>query len=166
MDITVAQRPWPQNARARPVRIRIPASKYRISGELMIEGSAIARRFGSHYKKTARAFSDLVGGLRLSTPEDIIRALGDLLDGPFIDDPAAEDVLADVQVVVAQDVDDRGDADRVADHGNRPQGELRDDVLPHLLVRDAGEGRLDVGRLLEGHHEAVRKLTSHLVRDP
>src|SRR3989442_13814539 len=159
MDITVAHRPWPQNARARPVRMRTPARRYRISGEVMIPGSAaIACRFGSHYKKTARAFSDLVvEGPRLSTPKDVVRALGDLLDGAFIEDPAAEDVLADVQIVVAQDVDDRGDADRVADDGNRPQGELRDDVLPHLLVRDAGEGRLDVGRLLEGHHETVRE---------
>src|SRR6266571_2981503 len=165
MDITVAHRPWPQNARASPVRMRIPARRYRISGELMIEGSAIACRFGSLYKKTARAFSDLVGGLRLSAPEDIVRVLGDLLDGTFIEDAGAEDVLADVQVVVTENVDDRGDADRVADDGNRPQGELRDDILPHLLVRDSGEGRLDVRRLLEGHHEAVRELTAHLVRD-
>src|SRR3989441_4136594 len=165
MDITVAHRPWPQNPRARPVRMRTPARRYRISGELMIEGSAIACRFGSHYKKTARAFSDLIGGLRLSTPKDVVRALGDFPDGAFIEDPAAEDVLADVQVVVAQDVDDRGDADRVADDGDRPQGELRDDVLPHLLVRDAGEGRLDVRRLLERHHEAVRELTAYLVGD-
>src|SRR6266571_44720 len=136
MDITVAHRPWPHNARASPVRMRIPARRYRISGELMIEGSAIACRFGSLYKKTARAFSDLVGGLRLSAPEDIVRVLGDLLDGTFIEDA-----------------------------GNRPQGELRDDILPHLLVRDSGEGRLDVRRLLEGHHEAVRELTAHLVRD-
>src|SRR5256712_12944115 len=165
MDITVAHRPWPQNARARPVRMRIPARRYRISGELMIEGSATACRFGSDYKKTGRAFFDFVGGLRLSAPEHVVRALGDFPDGAFIEDPAAEDVLADVQVVVAQDVDDRGDADRVADDGDRPQGELRDDVLPHLLVRDAGEGRLDVRRLLERHHEAIRQLAPDLVRD-
>src|SRR3989454_5145457 len=166
MDITVAHRPWPQNARARPVRMRTPARRYRISGEVMIPGSAaIACRFGSHYKKTARAFSVLATGLRLAAPEHIVRALGDLPDGPFIDDPDAEDVFPDVQIVVAQDVDHRRDADRVADHRDGPQGELRDDVLPHLLVRHTREGRLDIRGLFEGHHEAVRQLAPDLVRD-
>src|SRR6266568_5029637 len=40
-----------------------------------------------------------------------------------------------------------------------------DDVLPHVLVRDAGKGRLDVGRLLERHDEPVRELAAHFVRD-
>src|SRR3989454_1346361 len=166
MDITVAHRPWPQNARARPVRMRTPARRSRISGEVMIPGSAaIACRFGSHYKKTARALSGLVTGRALSAAEHIVRTLGDFPDIAFVDNASAEDVFSYVQVVVAEDVDHRRDADRVADHRDGPQGELRDDVLPHLLVRDAGEGRLDVGRLLEGHHEAVRELTAHLVGD-
>src|SRR2546426_1351694 len=166
MDITVAHRPWPQNARARPVRMRTPARRSRISGEVMIPGSAaIACRFGSHYKKTARALSGLVTGRALSAAEHIVRTLGDFPDIAFVDNASAEDVFSYVQVVVAEDVDHRRDADRVADHRDGPQGELRDDVLPHLLVRDAGEGRLDVGRFLEGHHEAVRQLAPDLVGD-
>src|SRR5881628_731698 len=165
-DITVAQRPWPQNASARPVRIRIAASRYRISGEVMIPGSAaIARRFGSDYKKTARAFSVLVAVPRLPAAEHVVGTFGDFPDRAFIDYPGAEDVLPHVQVVVAEDVDHRRDADRVADHRDGPQGELRNDVLPHLLVRDAGQGRLDVGGLFEGHHEAVRQLAPDLVGD-
>src|SRR3989449_6894154 len=116
MDITVAHRPWPQNARARPVRMRTTARRYRISGEVMIPGSAaIACRFGSHYKKTARAFSGLVTGRALSATEHIVRTLGDLPHIAVIEDSGAEDVLSDVQVVVGEDVDDRWDADRVAD---------------------------------------------------
>src|SRR2546422_1693251 len=139
-DITVAQRPWPQNASARPVKIRIAPRRYRISGEVMIPGSAaIACRFGSHYKKTARAFSGLVTGRALSATEHIVRTLGDLPHIAVIEDSGAEDVLSDVQVVVGEDVDDRWDADRVADHRDGPQGELRDDVLPHLLVRRSEE---------------------------
>src|SRR5881296_785753 len=130
MDITVAQRPWPQNASASPVRIRIAARRYRISGEVMIPGSAaIARRFDSDYKKTARAFSVLVAVPRLPAAEHVVGTFGDFPDRAFIDYPGA------------------------------------DDVLPHLLVRDAGQGRLDVGRFLEGHHEAVRQLAPDLVRD-
>src|SRR6059036_3327915 len=130
MDITVAQRPWPQNASASPVRIRIAARRYRISGEVMIPGSAaIARRFGSDYKKTARAFSVLVAVPRLPAAEHVVGTFGDFPDRAFIDYPGA------------------------------------DDVLPHLLVRDAGQGRLDVGGLFEGHHEAVRQLAPDLVGD-
>src|SRR5947209_20028773 len=167
MDITVAQRPWPQNASASPVRIRIAARRYRISGEVMIPGSAaIARRFDSDYKKTARAFSVLVAVPRLPAAEHVVGTFGDFPDRAFIDYPGAEDVLPHVQVVVAEDVDHRRDADRVADHRDGPQGELRDDVLPHLLVRDAGQGRLDVGRFLQGHDEAVRELAPDFVGDP
>src|SRR3989449_7537106 len=101
----------------------------------MIPGSpAIACRFGSHYKKTARAFSGLVTGCALSATEHIVRTLGNLPHIAVIEDSGAEDMLAHVQVVVAEDVDHRRDADCVADHRDGPQGELRDDDVRRLLV--------------------------------
>src|SRR5438552_2132637 len=101
----------------------------------------------------------------LPAAEHIVRAFGDFPDRPFIEDSGPEDVLPHIQVVVAEDVDHGRDADRVADHRNGPQRKLRDDVLPHLLVRDAGQGCLDVGGLFERHHETIRELAPDLVRD-
>src|SRR5438876_6951989 len=101
----------------------------------------------------------------LPATEHIVRAFGDFPDRPFIEDSGPEDVLPHIQIVIAEDVDHGRDADRVADHRNGPQRKLRDDVLPHLLVRDAGQGCLDVGGLFEGHHETIRELAPDLVRD-
>src|SRR5437660_1879875 len=103
--------------------------------------------------------------MELAAAEHVVRALRDLLESAFVDHPGAEDVLPHVLIVVVEDVDHGRDADRVADHRDRPQGQLRDDVLPHLLVRHTGEGGLDVGGFLQGHDEAVRELAAHLVRD-
>src|SRR5438445_13566591 len=98
----------------------------------MIPGSAaIACRFGSHYKKTARAFSGLVTGRALSATEHIVRTLGDFPDIAVIEDSGAEDVLAHVQVVVAEDVDQRRDAGSVACHRARHSGAIQAELLPY-----------------------------------
>src|SRR5256885_8916847 len=74
-------------------------------------------------------------------------------------------MLPHILVVVVEHVDHGRDADGVANHGEGPQGQLRDDVLPHLLVRDSRESRLHIGRFLQRHDETVRELAAYLVGD-
>src|SRR5207247_7591732 len=161
-DMTLDQIPWPQNASARPMTTRTTPMMTAASPETTgSPGTAMPNHSARPIKRhRGRSLSR-----RLTVAEDVVRALGDFPDPAFVDGLGTDDVFPHVLVVVVEDVDDRRDADRVADHRDRPQRQLRDDVLPHLLVWDAGKGRLDVGRFLQRHDEPVRELAADFVRD-
>src|SRR3989304_4244022 len=81
------------------------------------------------------------GRARSSASEDVGRLSGDLPNRPLIRVARREEVLPDYEVVVLEHVDHGRDADRIPQDGDRAEGQLRDDVHPHRLVRAPPEGR-------------------------